>query len=163
MRLDYDAYEDNAGNIYLFGFGDDGDVEWAQVYRSDMVDLRSGWTLPELAGADWAHIMLTGEEPIENGWDNLGKAERIDLCRELTEDVPATLIAHSRWSQHPMGIWLEPCGNSGIDFAIAAGVAARCPECGEIVPAVLDGSPDGFSIPRACEACGCELPPLSDL
>ena len=157
--MHFEAYEDNAGSIHLFGL--DGErVAWGQTYSAALADIYSGWDFPELAGMDWAHIVLCGESPVLSGWDNLPGRE--GLYRELTEVFPAKQIADSGWTHYPLGIDLASCCRGGQAFAIAAGVACRCPECGELLPARMDSSPCGFSLPTTCDACDATFA-LADL
>lgn len=72
-----EAYEDNAGGINLYAYGD-GEVVWSGHYYGD----------EDYAAADFAGIAGQGLDPVAEGWESAG----LDLDGELGD-----LFASSEW------------------------------------------------------------------
>lgn len=148
----YEAYEDNAGTLYICALAD-GRPVWGQMYYLD----RDHWghTGEDYAGMDWAGLVVQGCDPVAEGWEGVDPGELWEVCdysdgRQIADS--------SACADHPLGVMLDRCGEVGRLFAVASGAAYRCPECGETLPTVRDvHHPDTWVTPHACKCCGAPL------
>lgn len=147
-----EAYEDSAGRLYLYTLAD-GRPVWGATYYGERDYM--GYTGEEYAGMDWAALVVQGCDPVAEGWEGIDPAELMKLC----DYSDAWQIADSTaCAGHPLGVTLGRCGEAGRLFAIAAGAAYRCPECGETLPAVRDvHHPNTWVTPHTCECCEAPL------
>lgn len=143
-----EAYEDNAGRLLIVALEETGEElrpVWGATY----------YGREDEAGQDWAGIIVQGLDPVREGWEGLGTD---DLARACYCDDWAHQIADSEDRDAPLGVDLDRCGEAGKLFAISAGAAYRCPECGETLPTVRDvHHPDTWTAPERCECCDADL------
>ena len=156
----YEVCEDNAGRLIIVALDESGDearAVWAATYYGEAAgsDTRD-YPGESLAGADWVGLVVQGLDPVLDGWDGLGPD---DLASAYYEDRWAHQIADSSDAEAlPLGVDLDRCGEAGKLFAISAGAAYRCPECGETLPTVRDvHHPDTWTAPERCECCDALL------
>lgn len=139
----YEAYEDNDGRLYIYAFDDMRPV-WGQTYYGHEYE----------AAQDWVGLVVQGFDPVDEGWEGIEQDELEGIYYGST----ARQIADSGWESEPVGVDLDRCAVAGKLFAIAAGAAYRCPECGEVCPTVRDVRyPDTWATPPRCECCGADL------
>lgn len=141
----YEAYEDNSGRIYIYAL-DGARPVWGQTYYGN----------EDEAGQDWCGLMVQGLDPLREGWEGIEPDELEGIYYGST----ARQIADSElgWDNYTMGVMLGECGEAGRLFAIAAGAAYRCPECGEVCQTVRDTRyPESWVVPARCECCGADL------
>ena len=135
----YEAYETNAGMLAIFAL--DGDrVAWSMGYHGAEYE----------AAQDWCGLIVQGLDPMREGWDDgaLDLGEFEGLARK---------IGDSRWDHLPLGVDVDRCGRAGQMFAMHAGAASICSECGSIIPAVRGVDyPDSWRQLGTCPACGSE-------
>lgn len=163
MSYTYQAYEDNAGGLHLFALAEDGAPVWGDYYYGARDNL--GYAGEDYAGMDWHALMVQGLDPVREGWAGLcywphdGADMSVMLADAHECAERARLIADSDdMCRLPYGVDLDACVEAGRLFAVAAGAAYECPECGEVVPAVRDlHYPDRWTAPRRCDCCGSEL------
>lgn len=143
-----EVYEDNAGRLLIVALEETGEElrpVWGATY----------YGREDEAGQDWAGLVVQGLDPVREGWEGLTPD---DLARAYYCDDWAHQIADSEDRDAPLGVNLDRCGEAGRLFAIAAGAAYRCPECGETLPTVRDVHyPDTWTAPERCECCGADL------
>lgn len=163
MSYTYQAYEDGAGGLHLFALAEDGAPVWGDYYYGEgCADTYSG---EERAAADWGGLVVQCIDPVREGWAGLGywPHDGADMSAMLADyhecEDTARLIADSDdMGRLALGIDLDACGDAGRIFAVAAGAAYECPECGEVVPAVRRVHyPDRWTAPDACPCCGADL------
>lgn len=143
-----ECYEDNAGRLLIVALeetnGEEPELVWGATYYGQENE----------AAQDWGGLVVQGLDPVADGWEGLGADE---LERAYYEDSWAHQIADSGWGD-PVGIDLGRCGEAGKRFAIEAGAAYECPECGEVCPTVRDVVyPNSWVEPERCECCGAAL------
>lgn len=145
----YEVHEDSIGTLFIVALEDAGD------------ELRPAWGATyygheDEAGQDWAGLIVQGLDPVREGWEGLAPD---DLARAYYEDSWAHQVADSRDVERlPLGVALDWCGEAGKLFAVAAGAAYRCHECGETLPTVRDvHHPDTWTAPERCECCDAPL------
>ena len=149
--VDYccEAYEDNAGRLLIVALEETGKElrpVWGATY----------YGREDEAAQDWAGLVVQGLDPLREGWEGIEP----DRIAELYHESTARMIAGDDWDgdDYPLGIDLDRCGEAGRLFAIAAGAAYRCPECGEVCQTVRDVIyPGSWAVPRCCECCGASL------
>lgn len=143
--MTYEAYEDNAGRIYIYALDGERPI-WGQTYYEHEYE----------AAQDWGGLVVQDLDPLSEGWEGIDPDKLTDVYYEST----ARQIADSGMcgDDYPLGIMLGECGEAGRLFAIAAGAAYRCPECGEVCQTVRDVTyPNSWAVPRCCECCGADL------
>lgn len=135
----FKVYEDNAGGLVLFEF-EDGKQVWACYY----------YGLESNLGVDWDDIVLAKRDSMTvDGWDSCD----ID-AEEFVEEI-SKQIADRAWDHVPYGIDVDACGTAGRLFAMHAGAASYCRDCGCIIPAELDNyAPSGWHALEKCPTCG---------
>ena len=157
-----EVYEDNAGRLLIVALEETGEElrpVWGATYYGEAD--RLGYTGEEYAGMDWHALMVQGLDPVREGWEGLSPD---DLARDYYGGF-GRRIADSSASgdDYPLGVMLFKCGEAGKLFAIAAGAAYRCPECGETLPTVRDVNyPDNWTVPERCECCDADLTGWND-
>lgn len=148
--VDYccEAYEGNNGDLLLVALEETGDElrpVWGATY----------YGREDEAGQDWAGLVVQGLDPVREGWEGLGPE---DLARDYYGSSWRQIADSSDAESLPLGVDLDRCGEAGRLFAIAAGAAYRCPECGETLPTVRDvHHPDTWTTPERCECCDADL------
>lgn len=143
--MTYEAYEDNSGMIYIYALGGERPV-WGQTYYGHEYE----------AAQDYDGLVVQCLDPLSEGWEGIDPDRLTDVYHEST----ARQIADSELGgdDYPLGIMLGECGEAGRLFAIHAGAAYRCPECGEVCQTVRDVHyPDSWVTPPRCECCGADL------
>lgn len=155
----YEAYESNSGSIQIYAAEErEGEIVlvWGASYYGERD--RLGYTGEEYAGMDWHALMVQGLDPLREGWEGM---EPDEIVSAYSDDVVgSTKIADSGWSgdDYPLGVDLDSCCEAGKLFAIAAGAAYRCPECGEVCQTVRDTCyPNSWTTPPRCDCCGADL------
>lgn len=138
----YEAYEDNAGRLYIYAL-DGANPVWGQTYYGHDYE----------AAQDWGGLVVQGFDPVEERWEGIDP----DKLAEVYYGSTARQIADSDLSgdDYPLGIMLSECGEAGKLFAIEAGAAYRCPECGEVLPTVRELN--SWRVPRLCACCDASL------
>lgn len=148
--VDYccEAYEDNAGRLFVVALEETGEElrpVWGATY----------YGREDEAGQDWVGLVVQGLDPAREGWEGLSPD---DLARACADDWAHQIADSSDADALPLGVDLDRCGEAGKLFAIAAGAAYRCPECGETLPTVRDvHHPDTWTAPERCECCDADL------
>ena len=154
--VDYccEVYEDNAGRLLIVALEETGEElrpVWGATY----------YGREDEAGQDWAGLIVQGLDPVREGWEGLSPD---DLARDYSGGF-GRQVADSSVSgdDYPLGVMLGECGEAGRLFAIAAGAAYRCPECGETLPTVRDVHyPDTWAAPERCACCDADLTGWND-
>lgn len=161
--VDYccEAYEGNDGTLFLVALEETGEElrpVWGATYYGERD--RNGYTGEEYAGMDWVGLIVQGLDPVREGWEGLSPE---DLARDYYGSSWRQIADSSDAESLPLGVDLDRCGEAGKLFAIAAGAAYRCPECGETLPTVRDVHyPNSWTVPDRCECCEADLTGLDD-
>lgn len=135
MMRTFKAFEDNAGGLVIFEF-EDGKQVWACSYTGRESDM----------GVEWDDIVLAKCDPVADEWEQ----NDIDAA-----DWLGWQIADSTWDHVPHGIDVDACGVAGRLFAMHAGAASYCHECGFVIPAERDDyAPSGWHALEKCPSCG---------
>ena len=157
----FEAYEDNSGQLFLVALEETGEElrpVWGAIYYGERDYM--GHTGEEYAGMDWVGLVVQGLDPVREGWEGLSPD---DLARACANDWAHQIADSSDAEALPLGVDLDRCGEAGKLFAIAAGAAYRCPECGETLPTVRDvHQPDTWTAPERCECCDADLAGWND-
>ena len=144
----YEAYESNNGTLAIFAIEErDGEIVpvWGQTYYGN----------EDEAAQDWCGLVVQGLNPLRECWEGMSAD---DLRSAYYCDQWDHMIADSTEYDLPLGIDIDRCQGAGKLFAIAAGAAYRCPECGEVCQTVRDVTyPNDWAVPRCCECCGASL------
>ena len=153
--VDYccEVYEGDNGDLLLVALEETGEElrpVWGQTYYGHEYE----------AGQDWAGLVVQGLDPVREGWEGLSPD---DLARACAGDWAHQIADSSDADALPLGVNLDRCGEAGKLFAIAAGAAYRCPECGETLTTVRDvHHPDTWTAPERCECCDADLTGWND-
>lgn len=140
----YEAYESGDGTLAIFAIEErDGEIVpvWGQTYHGHEYE----------AAQDWGGLVVQGLDPVAEEWEGLEPEE----LRRYSVDAWDHMIADSEERDLPLGVDLDRCQVAGKLFAIEAGAAYRCPECGEVLPTVRELN--SWRVPRLCECCGASL------